>query len=121
MEHISCLSITTKENWLQARSDHPVPNLSRATTTYKQPNQEHCQPTDRGGGADSVTIMPGCACRKVKEMGHFFASSVEVNEKISFKMGKKFATSVCIGKDFLHVWHIFVCKSTGGILQSVSR
>ena len=74
-----------------------------------------------GGGGDSVTIMPGCACRKVKEMGHFCASSVEVNEKISFKMGMKFAASVCKGKDFLHVWHIFVCKSTGGILQSVSR
>ena len=34
--------------------------------------------------------MPGCVCRKVNEM----------NEKITYKMGVKFDTSVYMGKDF---------------------
>ena len=45
----------------------------------------------------------------------------EMNEKISFKMGMKFAASVYIGKGFPHVWHLFVCKRTEGELQSVLR
>ena len=66
--------------------------------------------------------MPGCVCRKVKEMGPFFWLQVnEMNDKMSFKMGMKFAASVYIGKDFPDVWHIFVCKRTGGELQLLSR
>ena len=32
-----------------------------------------------------------------------------MNEKMSFKMGVKFAASVYKGKNFLNVWHVFVC------------
>ena len=29
----------------------------------------------RGGGGDLVSTLPGCVCRKVKDMGPFLASS----------------------------------------------
>ena len=42
--------------------------------------------------------MPGCVCRKVKEMGPF--SENEMNEYFSFKMGVRFAASLDMGERF---------------------
>ena len=41
----------------------------------------------------------------------------EINENMSFKMGVEFAASIYMGKDFLDVWHVFVCRSTGSELK----
>ena len=40
-------------------------------------------------------------CRKVKEMGPFLASRDEMNEKLSFKMGMRFAASLNMGENFI--------------------
>ena len=46
--------------------------------------------------------MPLCVCRKVKDMGPFFQLQVnEMNEKMSFKMGVKFAVPFYMGRIFL--------------------
>ena len=34
-----------------------------------------------------------------------------MNEKMSFKMGAKFAASFYMGKNVLAIWHVFVCLS----------
>ena len=46
--------------------------------------------------------MPVCVCPKVNEM----------NEKMSFRMGAKFAASFYMGKNFLDIWHVFVSLGT---------
>ena len=33
----------------------------------------------------------------------------EMNEKMSFKMDVKCAASFYMGKNFLDVWHVFIC------------
>ena len=43
----------------------------------------------------------------------------EMNEEMSFKMSVKFAASFYIGKNFLDIWHVFVCLSIRSELQSV--
>ena len=45
-----------------------------------------------------VSTMPGRVCREVKDMGPF--SSNEMNERMSFKMGVKFAVPLKIGRTF---------------------
>ena len=60
-------------------------------------------PTDgiHAWGGDLVSIMPVCVCLKVKEMDSFLSLQVnELNEKMSFKMGVKFAASFYMGKSF---------------------
>ena len=42
-----------------------------------------------------------------------------MNEKMSFKMGAKFAASFYMGKNFLTLWHVFVCLSIRSEIQSV--
>ena len=42
-----------------------------------------------------------------------------MNEKMSFKLGVTFAASVDMGKDFLDVWHVSLCKNSGSELQSI--
>ena len=39
----------------------------------------------------------------------FWLQVNEMNEKMSFKMGVKFAASFHTGKNFLDVWHVFIC------------
>ena len=39
-----------------------------------------------------------------------------INEKMSFKIGVKFAALVYMGKDILDVLHVFIFKSTGNDL-----
>ena len=42
--------------------------------------------------------------------GFFFRLEAnEMNEKMSFKMGEKFAASYHMGKTFLDVWHVSIC------------
>ena len=43
----------------------------------------------------------------------------EMNKKMSFKMGVKYAASFYMAKNFLEVWHAFICSSTRSELQSV--
>ena len=43
----------------------------------------------------------------------------EMNEKVSFQMGVKFAASVYMDKDFLDVQHLVKGKSTGSEPQSI--
>ena len=35
-----------------------------------------------------------------------------MNEKMSFRMGAKFAASFYMGKNFLDIWHVFVSLGT---------
>ena len=57
--------------------------------------------------------MSGCVCQKVKEMGTFLGLQVnELNEKMSFKIGVNFTSSVYVGEDFLEVRHICTCEGT---------
>ena len=42
-----------------------------------------------------------------------------MNEIMSFKIGAKFAGSFYMGKNFLAIWHVFVCLSIRSELQSV--
>ena len=64
-----------------------------------------------GGGGDLVSIMPIIMCVfKSEGNGFFFRLQVnEMNEEMSFKMGAKFAASFYMGKNFLNIWHVFVC------------
>ena len=51
-----------------------------------------------GGGGDLVSTLPGCVCRKVKDMGPFFRLQVsEMSDIITLQMGGKFATSLNMG------------------------
>ena len=57
---------------------------------------------------------------KTEGNGFFFQLQVsEMNEKMSFKVRVKIAASFYMGKNFLDIWHIFICKSTRSELQSV--
>ena len=49
---------------------------------------------------DLVSTIPGCVCRKVKDMGPFFflLQESEMSEMISLKMGAKFGTSLNMGE-----------------------
>ena len=57
-------------------------NVGKEKTSSGSP---HVPDIPRGGG-DLVSNLPGCVCRKVKDMGPF-----------SLKMGVKFATSLNMG------------------------
>ena len=50
----------------------------------------------------TLSDIPGCVCRKVKEMGSFSTTN-EINAKLSFKMDMKFETSVYMGENFLDI------------------
>ena len=51
-------------------------------------------------GGDLVSTMHVCVCPKVKDMGPISASMNEMNEKMSFKMGVKFAVPVYLVRIF---------------------
>ena len=51
-----------------------------------------------GGGGDLVLTIPGCVCRKVKDMGRFGLQVSEMSEIISINMGAKFGTSLNMGE-----------------------
>ena len=62
-----------------------------------------------GEGGGRLRLNHACMCvSKVKEMGSFWLQENEMNEKMSFKMGVKFAASYDKGKNFLDVWNVFV-------------
>ena len=46
---------------------------------------------------------------------------LQLNEIMSFNMGVKFAALFYTGIDFLDVWHVCICKSTGSDLQTMFR
>ena len=52
-------------------------------------------------------------------MGSFWLQVNEMNGKISFRMSVKFATLVYMGKDFVSVHYVLICKCTGSELQSM--
>ena len=52
--------------------------------------------------------MPVCVCPNVKEMGSFSASLNEMNEKMSFKMGAKFAASLWVRIFSLYGMYLYV-------------
>ena len=65
---------------------------------------------DPGGGAtwfESCSYV--CVCPKLKELVLFRLQVNEMNENMSFKMSVKFAASLYMGKNFLDVWHVFIC------------
>ena len=45
-------------------------------------------------------------------MGPFRVQVNEIYAKTSFKMGMNIAALVYMGKAFLDVWHVFICKRT---------
>ena len=51
-----------------------------------------------GGGGRLGLNWPVCVCPNVKEMGSFQPQVNDMNEKMSFKMGIKFAASFYMGK-----------------------
>ena len=54
-----------------------------------------------GGGGDLVSTMPGCVCRKVKDMGPFEASN-KLNESENFiQNGCKICYSILNGQNFI--------------------
>ena len=57
-----------------------------------------CLGTPGGGGVRLGLDWPVCVCPNVKEMGSFQPQVNDMNEKMSFKMGIKFAASFYMGK-----------------------
>ena len=70
--------------------------------------------------------VPVCVCPKVKEMSCFQLQVNKLNEKMSFKVGVKFAISFYMGRTFLDIWHVFGVKinlinKTYGIINAIYR
>ena len=79
----------------------------------------HYQPRGGGRGGDSVSSMPRCVCRKVKEMALYQHQGNEMNENFSFKMSVRFDASLDMGENFLDILHEVMYKNAGTELQSI--
>ena len=64
------------------------------------------------GGGGQLNLNHACVFVSKSEGNRFFfrLQVNEMNEKVSFKMGVKFAASFYMGKNFLDVWHVFILK-----------
>ena len=66
----------------------------------------------RGWGRLGLNHVRMCVCQKVKGMGPFLVQVNEMNQKISFNMGVKFASSSLCWQGFiLDVWHVKVLEA----------
>ena len=58
-----------------------------------------------GGGGDLVSSMPGCVCRKVKEMGPFSASRDRNEWEFLIQNGCEICGFTDMGENFLDIMY----------------
>ena len=73
------------------------------------------------GGGGLVFIMPVCLCPKGRKWVLFRLQVNEMNEKLSFKMGVKFAASFYLGKSYAMDNIFLICDQNSEILCNRSN